>query len=103
MDAGAVYLYTSAPTGATTAAAASSSFITGELAGDFYGRSVAGIGDTNGDGYDDVSVGATGYDVGSLSGAGAMYVVYGPVAGGTRVIAFVVDPDGYKIELVQHP
>ena len=27
----------------------------------------------------------------------------GPVAGGTRVIAFVVDPDGYKIELVQQP
>jgi len=27
----------------------------------------------------------------------------GPVAGGTRVIAFVVDPDDYKIELVQHP
>ena len=27
----------------------------------------------------------------------------GPVAGGTRVSAFVVDPDGYKIELVQHP
>ena len=27
----------------------------------------------------------------------------GPVAGGTRVIAFVVDADGYKIELVQHP
>jgi hypothetical protein len=63
--------------------AASSSFITGELAGDFYGRSVAGIGDINGDGFDDVSVGATGYDVGSLSGAGAMYVVYGPVASGT--------------------
>ena len=27
----------------------------------------------------------------------------GPVAGGTRVIAFVVDPDGYKIELIQLP
>ena len=27
----------------------------------------------------------------------------GPVAGGTRVIAFVADPDGYKIELVQYP
>ena len=27
----------------------------------------------------------------------------GPVAGGTRVIAFVVDPDGYKIELIQSP
>ena len=25
----------------------------------------------------------------------------GPVAGGTRVIAFVTDPDGYKIELIQ--
>ena len=83
VDAGAVYLYTSPPSGASTAVAASSSFITGELAGDFYGRSVAGIGDINGDGFDDVSVGATGYDVGSLSGAGAMYVVYGPVASGT--------------------
>ena len=25
----------------------------------------------------------------------------GPVAGGTTVIAFVTDPDGYKIELIQ--
>ena len=27
----------------------------------------------------------------------------GPVKGGTTVIAFVVDPDGYKIELIQRP
>ena len=26
----------------------------------------------------------------------------GPVQGGTTVIAFVQDPDGYKIELIQH-
>jgi len=26
----------------------------------------------------------------------------GPVKGGDTVIAFVVDPDGYKIELIQH-
>jgi lactoylglutathione lyase len=26
----------------------------------------------------------------------------GPVKGGTTVIAFVEDPDGYKIELIQH-
>jgi lactoylglutathione lyase len=26
----------------------------------------------------------------------------GPVKGGTTVIAFVQDPDGYKIELIQH-
>ena len=25
----------------------------------------------------------------------------GPVKGGTTVIAFVTDPDGYKIELIQ--
>ena len=25
----------------------------------------------------------------------------GPVLGGTTVIAFVVDPDGYKVELIQ--
>jgi len=27
----------------------------------------------------------------------------GPVKGGTTVIAFVQDPDGYKIELIEHP
>ena len=27
----------------------------------------------------------------------------GPVMGGTTVIAFVTDPDGYKIELIQRP
>jgi lactoylglutathione lyase len=27
----------------------------------------------------------------------------GPVKGGTNVIAFVADPDGYKIELIQSP
>ncbi|MCS7101401.1 MAG: lactoylglutathione lyase [Burkholderiaceae bacterium] len=27
----------------------------------------------------------------------------GPVKGGTTVIAFVTDPDGYKIELIQTP
>ncbi|HSW24831.1 MAG TPA: lactoylglutathione lyase, partial [Burkholderiaceae bacterium] len=25
----------------------------------------------------------------------------GPVKGGTTVIAFIADPDGYKIELIQ--
>jgi lactoylglutathione lyase len=27
----------------------------------------------------------------------------GPVKGGKTVIAFVADPDGYKIELIQRP
>ncbi len=83
IDAGIVYVYTSAPSGAAAAATVASSSIRGERTGDFFGRSVAGIGDINGDSYDDMAVGATGYDVGSLSGAGAMYVVYGPIVGGT--------------------
>ena len=27
----------------------------------------------------------------------------GPVKGGNTVIAFITDPDGYKIELIQRP
>ena len=27
----------------------------------------------------------------------------GPLKGGTTIIAFVQDPDGYKIELIQRP
>ena len=34
-------------------------------------------------------------------GGGAVTREPGPVKGGTTVIAFVTDPDGYKIELIQ--
>ena len=34
---------------------------------------------------------------------GAVVREAGPVKGGTTVIAFVQDPDGYKIELIQRP
>jgi lactoylglutathione lyase len=34
-------------------------------------------------------------------GAGAVTREAGPVKGGTTVIAFVQDPDGYKIELIE--
>jgi lactoylglutathione lyase len=34
-------------------------------------------------------------------GGGAVTREAGPVKGGTTVIAFVTDPDGYKIELIQ--
>ncbi|MDP1789642.1 MAG: lactoylglutathione lyase, partial [Methylibium sp.] len=27
----------------------------------------------------------------------------GPVQGGSTVIAFITDPDGYKIELIERP
>ena len=35
------------------------------------------------------------------AGGGAVTREPGPVKGGTTVIAFVTDPDGYKIELIE--
>jgi lactoylglutathione lyase len=35
------------------------------------------------------------------AGGGQVTREAGPVAGGTTVIAFVTDPDGYKIELIE--
>jgi len=82
-DAGAVYVITATPGASTTASAAASTIITGEVASDFFGRSVAGVGDENADATGELMVGATAYDVGALSGAGAVYFFYGPYASGT--------------------
>jgi lactoylglutathione lyase len=37
------------------------------------------------------------------AGGGTVTREAGPVKGGTTVIAFVQDPDGYKIELIERP
>ncbi|MEL6793076.1 MAG: integrin alpha, partial [Pseudomonadota bacterium] len=44
---------------------------------DYAGTSVAGGGDVNGDGFDDVIVGAFGFDDGAETDAGAAYVIFG--------------------------
>jgi hypothetical protein len=46
----------------------------------YFGHSVTGLGDVNGDGYGDVAVGAWGYDNGQ-SDEGRVYLFYGPVTG----------------------
>ena len=51
--------------------------IHGAAAGDRSGYSVAGIGDINGDGYDDLLIGALSADPTGLVDAGVSYVVYG--------------------------
>jgi hypothetical protein len=54
--------------------------LTGEAAGDQAGSSVAGAGDFDGDGFDDLLIGALGESsVGSATGA--VYLVFGPPAG----------------------
>lgn len=88
----------------------------GEDSADFAGAGLAEVGDVNGDGHDDVLVGAYGVDVGEFFYAGSAYLVYGPVSGrmslaladaqlmGTEAYAYIgsnlsgagdVDGDGY--------
>jgi len=52
----------------------------GENPGDLFGLAVAGAGDVNGDGYDDVVVGARGYRVGT-DRVGRVYAYYGSPGG----------------------
>ncbi len=47
---------------------------TGTAGGDYAGVSLAGVGDTDGDGYADVLIGAPGYDGGAREGGGAFLV-----------------------------
>src|SRR5262252_6204557 len=49
----------------------------GEAAGDFFGTALAGTGDVNGDGFDDLLVGAPGVNVGAMIDAWRAYVFLG--------------------------
>jgi hypothetical protein len=68
-DAGRAYVFFGGPGADTTA----DFLFTGEAESDYLGDSVSTAGDVNGDGYDDVIVGAYGNDAGGL-GAGRAYV-----------------------------
>ena len=75
-DAGRAYVYY----GGAQSDDVADMTLTGAAAGDTFGYSVSGAGDVNGDGYDDVIVGAPGNDAGGAN-AGRAYVYYGgPVA-----------------------
>ncbi len=75
-NAGRVYLYYGSAAGITTTASLT---LTGEAAFDGFGVSVAGVGDVNGDGIDDLAVGAWGNS--STTEAGRAYVFYGSPTG----------------------
>ena len=69
--------------------------LTGIDAGDQSGRSVSSAGDVNGDGYDDLIIGAYRADPNGNSSAGETYVVYGGAsAPGTNGVLDLSDLDG---------
>jgi inosine/xanthosine triphosphate pyrophosphatase family protein len=71
--------------------------ISGAAPGDYAGRSVSSAGDVNGDGYDDIFIGALGVDAnGTESGAG--YVVFGKAAGFVTLdLASLDGTNGFRI------
>ena len=65
--------------------------INGVNADDQSGRSVSGAGDINGDGLDDILIGASDADPNSVSNSGASYVVFGKASGSAVELSEVAD------------
>jgi hypothetical protein len=65
--------------------------INGQAAADYSGISVANAGDVNGDGYDDLIVGASNADPAGRTDAGRYYVVFGK-SGNTAVDLSSISP-----------
>ncbi|MXP27195.1 hypothetical protein GRI39_14340, partial [Altererythrobacter indicus] len=82
----------------TNLTAAQGFIIQGAAESDYLGISVSSAGDINGDGYDDLIVGANGNDE-SGSNAGSAYVIFGKEAGyGTINLANLTAADGFIIQ-----
>lgn len=79
-NAGAVYLVAGSLTGALVLDADADLTAVGAAASAAAGASVSIGGDVNGDGYDDVVIGATGDSAAGLD-AGAVFVLFGPASG----------------------
>ncbi|MGG9964033.1 FG-GAP-like repeat-containing protein [Ferruginibacter sp. SUN106] len=86
-DEGAAFVYHGSATGINTTAAA---MMEPNQAGANFGRSVAGAGDVNGDGYNDVIVGAWYYSNGQAN-EGAAFIYLGSAAGINTTAATVVE------------
>jgi hypothetical protein len=71
---GAAFVFLGSASGiASAGAGAAAARLESDQASAYFGGSVAGAGDVNGDGYDDVIVGATEYDAGTTSG-GSVFI-----------------------------
>ncbi len=75
-NAGRAYVYF----GGTAPNAVADFVLTGAGVGGFFGISVAGAGDVDGDGYDDVIVGASNVAIGASNAVGRAYLFFGGIA-----------------------
>ncbi len=75
--------------------------LTGIDADDYSGRSVSSAGDVNGDGYDDLIIGAYGADLNGNDDAGETYVIYGgasaPGIGGVLELSDLDGTNGFTL------
>ena len=71
--------------------------ILGAAAGDNSGISVASAGDVNGDGYDDIIIGASGADPSSRTDAGTSFVIYGGPTTNTAIDLSSIGTRGFAI------
>ncbi len=81
---GKVYVFHGGATGLAGAPGTPAWTTTGENAGDAFGSAAAAAGDVNGDGYDDIVVGAENYNAGGATYAGKVYVFHGGPVGITN-------------------
>jgi hypothetical protein len=81
---GTAYIISNGSAGGSLASASGVYTLSGLAVGDSTARAVAAGGDFNGDGAEDLLVSAHGAD-GSVSNAGAVYVVEGPIDGSTSL------------------
>ena len=87
-QAGAAYLVNGPITGTFTGriGTLADATLRGEAAGDLAGRGVTGLGDVDGDGFDDILVAALNNDTGATN-AGKAYLVLGPISGTVNLSA----------------
>lgn len=89
---GEVYVYLGSENGVVLASAV---VLKGDKPGAFIGNSVAGGGDLNGDGFDEIIVGANNYD----DGKGAAFIFNGNAMGVNTVASIILKCDQEKAEM----
>ena len=93
-DAGQVYIILGGPSGWTTGVDLGKvdASYRGAAADDYAGYSVAGAGDVNGDGYDDILIGAYGNDDATTDG-GQAYLIFGMATGWSTDLSLAKSAD----------